>query len=52
MLLPQKKLTMAFHMILPAIYALKCLIKYQPDIFYDTTGTYLLIGKDSLQLYA
>lgn len=30
---------MVFHMILPMIYAVKCLIKYQPDVFYDTTGT-------------
>jgi alpha-1,2-mannosyltransferase len=37
-LIPQKKLTMVFHMILPLIYAIKCLFKYQPDVFYDTTG--------------
>ena len=31
-------LTMILHIVLPMIYALKCLWKYQPDIFYDTTG--------------
>jgi hypothetical protein len=31
-------LTMVFHMVLPIIYCVKCLLKYQPDIFYDTTG--------------
>ena len=29
---------MILHMLLPMLYALKCLWKYQPDIFYDTTG--------------
>ena len=31
-------LTMVMHIILPMLYAVKCLLKYQPDIFYDTTG--------------
>jgi alpha-1,2-mannosyltransferase len=29
---------MVFHIVLPAIYTLKSLWKYQPDILYDTTG--------------
>jgi len=29
---------MILHMLLPAIYNLKCLWFYQPDVFYDTTG--------------
>lgn len=36
---------MVFHIILPLIYAFKCLLKYQPDVFYDTTGfQYLILG--------
>ena len=38
LLLPKSFLTMVFHIFLPMIYTLKCLWKYQPDIFYDTTG--------------
>lgn len=38
MLVPQRKLTMVFHLIFPLVYGLKCLFKYQPDVFYDTTG--------------
>ena len=38
LLIPQRKLTMMLHMILPLIYTVKCLFKYQPDVFYDTTG--------------
>lgn len=41
LLVPQKRLTMVFHMILPLIYTIKCLFKYQPDVFYDTTGNFL-----------
>ncbi len=40
LLVPQKRLTMVFHMILPLIYTIKCLFKYQPDVFYDTTGNF------------
>ena len=29
---------MLCHIFLPMIYCFKCLWKYQPDIFYDTTG--------------
>lgn len=32
-------LTMVLHLLLPPLYAAACLWKYQPDIFYDTTGT-------------
>ena len=38
LLVPQRKLTMVLHMILPLIYTVRCLFKYQPDVFYDTTG--------------
>jgi hypothetical protein len=31
-------LTMVLHLLLPMLYATSCLMKYQPDIFYDTTG--------------
>ena len=31
-------LTMVMHMVLPIFYAIKCLLRHQPDIFYDTTG--------------
>lgn len=33
-------LTMVMHIVLPVIYVFKCLWRYQPDIFYDTTGTH------------
>lgn len=29
---------MLCHIFLPMIYCFKCIWKYQPDIFYDTTG--------------
>lgn len=29
---------MLCHILLPMIYCIKCLWRYQPDIFYDTTG--------------
>jgi hypothetical protein len=38
LLTPQRKLTMVFHIILPWVYTIMCLFKYQPDVFYDTTG--------------
>ncbi len=45
MLVPTSKLTMVFHMILPIIYALRSLLKYQPDVFYDTTGeNFFILG--------
>jgi hypothetical protein len=34
---------MVLHILLPMVYAFKCLWKYQPDIFYDTTGKNHLI---------
>jgi hypothetical protein len=42
MLTSKKMLTMLMHIVLPMFYALKCLWKDQPDIFYDTTGTQAL----------
>ena len=32
-------MTMILHIVLPMVYTLKCLWLFQPDIFYDTTGT-------------
>jgi alpha-1,2-mannosyltransferase len=34
---------MICHIFLPMIYCFKCLWKYQPDIFYDTTGILMTI---------
>lgn len=38
LLAPQPYLTMLFHIVLPMVYCFKCIWKYQPDVFYDTTG--------------
>lgn len=34
---------MLLNIILPLIYGIKCLWKYQPDVLYDTTGNISLI---------
>lgn len=38
LLRPWPVMTLLFQMLLPMLYTIVCLIKYPPDIFYDTTG--------------
>jgi alpha-1,2-mannosyltransferase len=38
LLRPWPFMTLLFQMVLPMVYTIVCLIKYPPDIFYDTTG--------------